>query len=74
MESLKGCWHFDREQSIYECMIANLFEEYKFFSKYPERQLRIAAVLFGEILFSDCSNILKLLLLFKIAGWLSFLV
>lgn len=37
-------------------MIANLFEEYKFFSKYPERQLRIAAVLFGEILFYACSN------------------
>ena len=40
----------DREQSIFECMIANLFEEYKFFSKYPERQLKIAAVLFGESL------------------------
>ncbi|KAH6817786.1 transcription regulator [Perilla frutescens var. frutescens] len=39
-----------REQSIYECMIANLFEEYKFFSKYPERQLRIAAVLFGSLI------------------------
>ena len=38
----------DREQLIYECMIANLFEECKFFPKYPERQLRIAAVLFGE--------------------------
>ncbi|KAL0464605.1 UNVERIFIED_CONTAM: CCR4-NOT transcription complex subunit [Sesamum latifolium] len=36
-----------REQSIFECMIGNLFEEYKFFSKYPERQLRIAAVLFA---------------------------
>ncbi|XP_057807321.1 uncharacterized protein LOC131021995 isoform X2 [Salvia miltiorrhiza] len=39
-----------REQSIYECMIANLFEEYKFFSKYPERQLRVAAVLFGSLI------------------------
>ncbi|KAL2234042.1 UNVERIFIED_CONTAM: CCR4-NOT transcription complex subunit 1 [Sesamum indicum] len=38
-----------REQSIFECMIGNLFEEYKFFSKYPERQLRIAAVLFGKV-------------------------
>jgi len=28
-------------------MIANLFEEYRFFPKYPERQLKIAAVLFG---------------------------
>lgn len=39
----------DREKSIFECMIANLFEEYNFFSKYPERQLKIAAVLFGEV-------------------------
>lgn len=50
MEYLKGFGYFDREQSIYECMIANLFEEYKFFSKYPEKQLKIAAFLFGEIL------------------------
>ncbi|OIT36093.1 PREDICTED: CCR4-NOT transcription complex subunit 1 [Nicotiana attenuata] len=39
-----------REQAIFECMIANLFEEYKFFSKYPERQLKIAAVLFGSLI------------------------
>ncbi|KAM7472074.1 hypothetical protein LguiA_010257 [Lonicera macranthoides] len=39
-----------REQSIFDCMIANLFEEYKFFSKYPERQLKIAAVLFGSLI------------------------
>ncbi|KAL3616494.1 hypothetical protein CASFOL_039884 [Castilleja foliolosa] len=39
-----------REQSIFECMIANLFEEFKFFTKYPDRQLRIAAVLFGSLI------------------------
>ncbi|XP_076942862.1 uncharacterized protein LOC143612873 [Bidens hawaiensis] len=39
-----------REQSIFECMIANLFEEYKFFIKYPDRQLRIAAALFGLLI------------------------
>ncbi|KAJ4956450.1 hypothetical protein NE237_013233 [Protea cynaroides] len=39
-----------REQSIFECMIANLFEEYEFFPKYPERQLKIAAVLFGSLI------------------------
>ncbi|KAL7203784.1 hypothetical protein ACSBR2_016943 [Camellia fascicularis] len=39
-----------REQSIFECMIGNLFEEYKFFPKYPERQLKIAAVLFGSLI------------------------
>ncbi|KAI4356708.1 hypothetical protein L6164_000708 [Bauhinia variegata] len=39
-----------REKSIFECMIANLYEEYKFFPKYPDRQLRIAAVLFGSVI------------------------
>lgn len=39
-----------REQAIFECMIGNLFEEYKFLSKYPDRQLKIAAVLFGSLI------------------------
>uniref|UniRef100_A0A1D1XGX4 CCR4-NOT transcription complex subunit 1 n=1 Tax=Anthurium amnicola TaxID=1678845 RepID=A0A1D1XGX4_9ARAE len=39
-----------REQLIFECMIGNLFEEYKFFPKYPDRQLKIAAVLFGSLI------------------------
>ncbi|CAA0842704.1 transcription regulators [Striga hermonthica] len=39
-----------REQSIYECMIANLFEEFKFFTKYPDKQLKIAAILFGSLI------------------------
>ncbi|KVH89220.1 CCR4-Not complex component, Not1, C-terminal [Cynara cardunculus var. scolymus] len=39
-----------REQSIFECMIANLFEEYKFFNRYPDRQLKLAAVLFGLLI------------------------
>ncbi|KAK1408886.1 hypothetical protein QVD17_41009 [Tagetes erecta] len=39
-----------REQAIFECMIANLFEEYKFFNRYPDRQLKLAAVLFGLLI------------------------
>ncbi|KAL6906403.1 hypothetical protein ACP4OV_004004 [Aristida adscensionis] len=39
-----------REQSIFNCMISNLFEEYKFFPKYPEAQLKLAAVLFGSVI------------------------
>ncbi|XP_058008298.1 uncharacterized protein LOC110666945 isoform X2 [Hevea brasiliensis] len=39
-----------REQLIFECMIGNLFEEYRFFPKCPERQLKIAAVLFGSVI------------------------
>ncbi|KMZ57698.1 hypothetical protein ZOSMA_82G00100 [Zostera marina] len=40
----------NREKRIFDCMIANLFEEYKFFPKYPDRQLKIAAVLFGSLI------------------------
>ncbi|KAJ6835455.1 CCR4-NOT transcription complex subunit 1 [Iris pallida] len=39
-----------REKSIFDCMIANLFEEYKFFPKYPDKQLKIAAILFGSLI------------------------
>ncbi|XP_057952190.1 uncharacterized protein LOC131146551 isoform X3 [Malania oleifera] len=39
-----------REQAIFECMIQNLFEEYRFFPRYPERQLKIAAVLLGSLI------------------------
>lgn len=39
-----------REKSIFDCMIANLFEEYRFFPKYPERQLKIASILFGSVI------------------------
>ncbi|GLT84379.1 hypothetical protein SLE2022_026140 [Rubroshorea leprosula] len=39
-----------REQLIFECMIANLLEEYRFFPKYPDRQLKIAAVVFGSVI------------------------
>lgn len=39
-----------REQSIFECMIQNLFEEYRFFPRYPEKQLKIAAGLFGSLI------------------------
>ncbi|KAK1305818.1 hypothetical protein QJS10_CPA10g00894 [Acorus calamus] len=39
-----------REKAIFECMINNLFEEYKFFPKYPEMQLKIVSVLFGSLI------------------------
>ncbi|KAM0926260.1 hypothetical protein ACQ4PT_003393 [Festuca glaucescens] len=39
-----------REQAIFNCMISNLFEEYKFFTKYPDKQLKLAAVLFGSLI------------------------
>ena len=37
-------------QEVYECMLRNLFEEYQFFPKYPDRELHTTAVLFGGII------------------------
>lgn len=30
-----------REQEIFKCMIHNLFDEYRFFHKYPETELKV---------------------------------
>lgn len=38
-----------REQEIFACMIRNLFDEYRFFHKYPEKELRITGILFGTL-------------------------
>ena len=35
---------------IYACMIHNLLDEYKFFNKYPEKELKIMGQLFGLII------------------------
>ncbi|KAI8909736.1 CCR4-Not complex component, Not1-domain-containing protein [Gorgonomyces haynaldii] len=39
-----------REQDMFKCMIQYLFDEYKYFSRYPERHLLITAVLFGALI------------------------
>lgn len=39
-----------RERDVYSCMLRNLFEEYKFFPQYPEKELHITAQLFGGII------------------------
>ncbi|MCO5612109.1 hypothetical protein L7F22_066371 [Adiantum nelumboides] len=39
-----------REQEIFACMIQSLFDEYRFFPNYPERELRITAILFGSLI------------------------
>ena len=39
-----------REQETFKCMIHNLFDEYKFFSRYPDRELLITSVLFGVLI------------------------
>ncbi|CAO3623766.1 unnamed protein product [Mucor hiemalis] len=39
-----------REQDVFACMIHNLFDEYSFFPKYPDKELSITSILFGSII------------------------
>lgn len=39
-----------RERDVVNCMLRNLFEEYKFFPRYPDKELHITAQLFGGII------------------------
>ena len=39
-----------REQDIFKCMIHNLFDEYRFFPKYPDKELKITGILFGSLI------------------------
>eukprot|EP00357_Protocruzia_adherens_P000890 CAMPEP_0115022650 /NCGR_PEP_ID=MMETSP0216-20121206/31709_1 /TAXON_ID=223996 /ORGANISM="Protocruzia adherens, Strain Boccale" /LENGTH=1059 /DNA_ID=CAMNT_0002395439 /DNA_START=131 /DNA_END=3307 /DNA_ORIENTATION=- len=39
-----------RETEVFACMIHNLFDEYRFFNKYPEKELKITGELFGAII------------------------
>ena len=39
-----------REREIFACMIHNLFDEYRFFHKYPEKELKITGTLFGSLI------------------------
>ncbi|TPX41510.1 hypothetical protein SeLEV6574_g06049 [Synchytrium endobioticum] len=39
-----------REQDIYSCIIHNLFDEYKFFPRYPDNYLAITSMLFGALI------------------------
>ncbi|RCH84773.1 hypothetical protein CU098_001795, partial [Rhizopus stolonifer] len=37
------------EQDVFACMIHNLFDEYNFFPKYPDKELAITSILFGQL-------------------------
>ncbi|KAI8988678.1 CCR4-Not complex component, Not1-domain-containing protein [Pilobolus umbonatus] len=39
-----------REQDVFACMIHNLFDEYNFFPKYPDKELAITSILFGSLI------------------------
>ena len=38
------------ENEIFDCMIKNLMDEYRFFHKYPEKELQITGELYGKII------------------------
>lgn len=42
--------HSKREKEVFNCMLKSLFEEYKFFPQYPDKELHITAQLFGGII------------------------
>jgi len=39
-----------KENEIFACMVHNLFDEYRFFARYPEKELRITGILFGTLI------------------------
>lgn len=39
-----------RDREVFNCMLRNLFEEYRFFPQYPDKELHITACLFGGII------------------------
>ncbi|WKY01782.1 hypothetical protein Q1695_015639 [Nippostrongylus brasiliensis] len=39
-----------RDQRVLACVVKNLFEEYRFFHEYPERELRTTAEIYGGII------------------------
>lgn len=39
-----------RERDVYQCMLRNLFEEYRFFPNYPDKELITTAQLFGGMI------------------------
>ena len=38
------------ENSIFRCVVQTLFDEYRFFSKYPEKERNLTAVLLGSLI------------------------
>ncbi|CEG74711.1 hypothetical protein RMATCC62417_09878 [Rhizopus microsporus] len=42
-----------QEQQLFQCMIHVLFDEYEFFSKYPEKELMVTSKLFGQLIQQD---------------------
>jgi CCR4-NOT transcription complex subunit 1 len=39
-----------RDQELYACMLHSMFDEYRFFHKYPHKYLEMISKLFGAII------------------------
>jgi CCR4-NOT transcription complex subunit 1 len=42
-----------RSQQVFACFLHNIFDEFRFFAKYPENELNLTAVLFGQLVNCD---------------------
>ena len=40
----------EHEQNVFSCMVHNLFDEYRFFPKYPDKELIVTGELFGALI------------------------
>lgn len=40
----------NKDREIFACMMTNLFDEYRFFNRYPEKELFITAQVYGSVL------------------------
>lgn len=43
----------ERDVLVYTCFIHNIFDEYRFFPKYPDNELHLTSILFGQLVACD---------------------
>lgn len=49
LSKYKAATQSSRELKVFQCMIRNLFDEYRFFPKYPDPELKLTGILFGSL-------------------------
>lgn len=59
IETLKKFKNSDskHKREVYVCIIHNLFDEYRFFHKYPMKELKITSVLFGLLIHHELMSL-----------------
>lgn len=43
----------ERDCLVYTCFLHNIFDEYRFFPKYPDNELHLTSILFGQLVACD---------------------